>query len=214
MDQSNRRERIAIAIVVLGIILGGLFLYFGERFYFGNYEWKIELEDCYQFTVKSWGYTEGGIYDTSEVGSILSMNGTLINVTIINLPSLNDIDSVESFNERVLEPLKISCMFANGSSVSSTISPIIIESISGCILPVGDWTVLDSYHEDAITNWVINGYYSVLYSDYFYLKHRWSSIDSARVWEGNISLVNGFPRFVHWSYAHYAAINMEFIIIE
>lgn len=183
-----------ILIVTLGITLARSPPY--ERL-----RWEVEVGIIFQFEVTSWGNALGGI---APVPEILSLNGSIINVTVSNLPVLSGL-SVVSFVDRVVEVEKVNCTFSDGSLLPSFTNTQIVAALSGSLLPNGSWFLLDSLLPDETPSWTPEAefYASSVHADHFRMKYIWCGwVDDAGGWTGNSSLVTGVPYEVLWWYSH------------
>lgn len=206
----NREKQLIIAIVISAAVLVGILvippLLFPEFAEFQG-EWVIAVDDTYQFSIESWGEYNYGNYNESATDWLLSLNGTVINVTITYLPTLDFPVIKTSFENKIVIVQKVSCIFSNGSEIPTTWLELMTESISGCILPVGSWQTLDAYYPTykqlADAPFSSEGpYFSELRSESFQFgKSKWGLDDTER-WNGTISLDTGFPSLISWRYIH------------
>ena len=206
----NRNKQLIAALTVSVVVLIGIFvippLLFPELVEFqGN--WVIAVDDTYQFEIESWGELNYGKYNESQVDGLLSLNDTVINVTITYLPTLDFRIIKTSFENKIVVVQKISCIFSNGSEIPTTWVELISESISGCILPVGSWQTLDTYYPTymqlARAPFSSEGFYfSELRSESFQFGKSRRGMDDNERWNGTISLDSGFPSLISWRYIH------------
>ncbi|MFW9798768.1 MAG: hypothetical protein ACFFE2_17155 [Candidatus Thorarchaeota archaeon] len=220
----SRNQEICFAIIMLASVIIGFLLLppalnpeqepDPEQVEFQG-EWVVSVNETYQFDVESGGGYNGGNYNVSEWIKMLSLDGTVINVTITFLPSLDLEINKTTFETEIVEVQKVSCIFGNGTELPSTWLHVISMSISGCILPVGDWSILNAYHPTFDQHWYEpywgNTYFSELFDNSFQFGYAWSpDEDDGEQWNGTISLDRGFPTIVSWSYDHmYGPIELE-----
>ncbi|MFW9797826.1 MAG: hypothetical protein ACFFE2_12375 [Candidatus Thorarchaeota archaeon] len=213
----NRNKTILVVMLVsAGILVGFLLIPPAsnpEQVEFQG-EWMVSVGEIYQFEIESWGAYIYGNYDNSEIDQLVGLNGTVINVTITYLPTLDFIINRTTFENDIVEVGKVACIFSNETELPPTWLNVISTSISGCIIPVGDWSILDAYHltfeqvwEDPLWD---ETYFSDLLDDNFKFGHFWWGMDDTEIWTGTVSLDNGFPTMLSWSYDHmYGPIELE-----
>jgi hypothetical protein len=212
-----------VALVVAGILIGVLLLPPApnpdpdpEQVEFQG-EWVISVGDTYQFDLQSWGEYNYGDYSNLEIDELISLYGTVINITITYLPTLDFIINKTTFENEIVDVRKVSCIFSNGTELPTTWSDVISETISGCIIPVGNWSILDAFHptwdqvydELYLRNY---DYFSELFDESFQFGLFIPEDEGGghEVWVGSISLDIGFPSTVSWSYDHmYGPIEFE-----
>ena len=168
---------------------------------FADLRWGVDAGTVYQFQISAWGNALGGI---APVPEILSLDGSIINVTVIYLPVLSGL-SVVSFVDRVVEVEKVNCTHSDGSLLGSFSATQIVTAVSGCLLPNGSWPLLDSLLPDETPSWTTEAefYASSVHSDYFRMKYMWYGwVDDRGGWSGNASLTTGFPYEMLWWYSH------------
>ena len=213
---NRERQLIVVVLVSAGVLTGILLippLLFPELVEFQG-EWVVTVIETYQFEIESWGEYNYGNYNESEIDEMLSLDGTVINVTITNLPTL-DFDIIKTtFENEIVAVQKISCIFSNGTEIPTIWLEVISESISRCILPVGSWLTLDAYHPTLNQIWDEHlweeSYFSDLRDGSFQFGSFRRGIDDTEIWSGTISLENGLPSLVSWSYNHmYGPIELE-----
>jgi len=180
----------------------------------------VAVDDGYQFEIESWGEYNWGNYNDTKVDQLLSLNGTVINVTITSLPTLDFPIVKPSFIDKIVVIQKVSCIFSNGSEMPTIWLEVMSKSISGCIIPVGSWQTLDAYcptYKQIVDTPFSREepYFSELRSESFLFgKIRWGMDDCER-WNGTISLDTGFPSLISWRYYHgYGPLAFELKLIS
>ncbi|MHA1908538.1 MAG: hypothetical protein ACW98Y_14650 [Candidatus Thorarchaeota archaeon] len=200
------RRRVGIAsIAVVSILIVAGIIIASPLFAptpFSGFEWGVEVGDTFQFDVRTIGTASGGIY---SAGEIHTLNETTIEVTIDELPSVDGAFDPISFSQDIVLFMKVSCTFANGSSIPYHLDDILCEGISGCILPIGNWAGIATMipNGEPIYDPSTQQMFSVLYDDYLYLMYWWyGDYDDSGGWWGDSSLDDGRPLNVLWQYTH------------
>ncbi|MHA2081590.1 MAG: hypothetical protein ACW99H_10645, partial [Candidatus Thorarchaeota archaeon] len=158
-----------------------------------------------------------GNYGITEISEIWALNQSEILVTITSLPNLSDVVDSVSFENRVTMENKVSCAFENGSNIPYFSNGKIVRALSGCILPLGDWALIDSYYIDESPGWTPDETFLVtrLYDDHLFIGWEWyGSYDDDGGWNGNVRLTDGVPTQVIWYYYHLGTIYIELNLIE
>ena len=205
-------------IVIASIIILGGFIFVSPPPHplepIAGFEWGVEVGDTFQFEVLTYGSTWGGNYQNEEIHTL---NGTFIEVTIDELPSLDDIIAPWGFMQDVVLFSKVSSTFVNDSSIVVQLENILSEGISGCTLPIGNWEAIASFYRyNGFTSGTsFEELASILYEDYLFLKYKWyGPYDDSGGWRGNSSLITGIPLNVIWRYTHqYPTIYIELTLI-
>ncbi len=174
-----------------------------------NLEWGVEVGDSFQFRVRTIGNSYGGIYSSSEIHHL---NDSVINATLTALPTVTNIFA-ESFTQDVVLFYKVNCTFANGTSLSPIMELILCEGISGCTLPIGNWTAIAGLYTTEMieSDPASETFAAVLYDEYLYFQYYWfGPIDDNGGWWGDSSLETGETLNVLWFYEHQGSrINIE-----
>ncbi len=184
VESKIRRQNIGL-ILSLGIIAMLLsigFFYLGSR---SNHTliWGIEIGDEYLYDVSVFGY------DNNSQVPFIGLNNTRIIVRVTDLPEIPQQLNFQSFLANVLEITKTDCWFENGTYFTQTWRDGINELMSRCILPVGDFELIDS-----LTNGTLdNGYGSSFSEGSFYIGYHYFIVDFGHGWEGNVTLDTGVP---------------------
>jgi hypothetical protein len=165
----------------------------------------------------SWAVEEGEvfIFDISVTGNISTgtitlppqlapMNNTRIAVEIASLPNVTIIFYGSDFIETVVEHLKTSSTFANGTIIPVQYYSTINSHVSSCILPIGGWSHLDFFFPNYIDRPFLehDSYLSASSGNYFYFGHSSNSSNRRSEWHGIIDLITGVPKIVTFSDYH------------
>jgi hypothetical protein len=136
---------------------------------------------------------EGGPH-ILEPPFLAPMNNTLVRFNVTSLPSLPLLVDGDIFAEEIINYSKTECRFENGSEVPSMFRDYINRLLYRCLLPVGDWPLLDSLYPNETENAFYPGVYlSKIYADSFYIGYLLYPLDAKISWGGNVSLTTGFP---------------------
>ncbi|UCE10262.1 MAG: hypothetical protein JSW61_15025 [Candidatus Thorarchaeota archaeon] len=200
-----------ICVVSVGLLVSLQFVALDD------FNWHVEIDDTFQFEFESWGNSSLGALSPLEVREILNLNGTIILARVTNLPPLvGPIDS-SKFLDRILLETKINCTFVNGTYLMQEIETILCSAISGCILPLGSWSVIESLFPQDVPSWRPNEEHIAtrLFEDHLHIEWVWfGSFDSSGGWSGNVSLTTGTPNQVMWRYTHSGTVFIELTLTE
>jgi hypothetical protein len=197
----DHRQRI-LAVVILTFVIT---LSFG-----------VVTENVRQSMTFSWAIEEGDIFifDVSVTGNIstgtqalppglLVMNNTRIAVEIISLPNVTITFYASDFIENVVEHMKTSSTFVNGTSIPSEFYYAINTHLSKCMLPIGGWTHLDSFFPNDLHRPFMEheSYLSARFRNSFYFGYSLNETTLQTRWYGIFDLNTGVPQIVSfWEY--------------
>ncbi len=153
--------------------------------------------------ITSW--VTGEFIEGYQYSYILDLNGTTIEANITSLPSVDEISDADSFLSNIVQTVKVHCNFANGTELASGSNNTISNSVSACLLPIGNWSVLDLLFEDELPGWEPGAEYyaSKLNNTHFVFEClSCGSYDDSIKWTSEISLENGVPINITWLYSH------------
>ena len=193
----SRRKKIVFAAVVLGLVL--VIATFTFRISVTlNLDWSVSEGDSFTYQITSFD-------------RYANFNDTSIIATITELPFLFPIVTAYSFAKFVIEVTKINCTFQNGSSLQEWTS-YFETKISNCILPTGDWSLIEWLYPDPGPKYYARGgvpstYISERYDDYFALGYVRVGFDSTSGWYARISMDSGIPIYIEfwtWGVDHSA----------
>ena len=210
----KRVHQYVISTVIVFAIFVGFILIVPK----GSFEWGIDVGDSFYYEMRTWGDHGNQYLAGIPRNTLLILNNTVFETAIITLPPVNWITGAESFLTSVVRAIKVNCSFVNGTAIPSRVNDIVSEIISGCLLPIGDWSVLDSFYEDEIAPWEPSQeYYAAkLLEDRFVFE--WMSygdFDSREDWIGEVALENGVPYKIVWHYNHSMAdIYIELSLVD
>ncbi|TFF96752.1 hypothetical protein EU546_00780 [Candidatus Thorarchaeota archaeon] len=106
---------------------------------------------------------------------------------------------------RFIHHQKARCVFSNDDPLPAYSEGQIVAAVSGCLLPTGSWSVLDSLFPDETPSWTPDSEFLAgrLHSDHFTVEYVWCGwVDDWGGWTGDSSLEGGFPYEILWYYAH------------
>ena len=189
----SRRKKIVFATVVLGLVLV-IATFASQVSVTWSLEWSVSEGDSFTYQITT--------FDRYEY-----LNGSSINATITELPYLFPIVTAYSFAEFIIDVTKIDCTFRNGSSLPEGRS-YFRTRISNCILPTGDWSLIEYLYPNPEPNYYARGgvpstYMSKRDDDYFALAFVGVDFDSTHGWYAQISLDSGIPMYIEiWNWSH------------
>ena len=160
--------------------------------------WGVNEGDEFVYLVVIRGHRgsidpEGGPH-ILEPPFLAPMNNTRVRFNLTSLPSLPFLVDGDIFAEEVLNYSKTECRFENGSEIPSMFRDYINRLLYRCLLPVGDWPLLDSLYPNEMDHAVYPGVYlSRTYADSFYIGYLLWPLDATISWGGNVSLTTGIP---------------------
>ena len=199
-----RRNRVALltaaaiaTIVVLAFCLLSMWNPSGLR-NASSLSWGVNEGDEFVYLVVIRGHRgsidpEGGPH-ILEPPFLAPMNNTRVRFNLTSLPSLPLLVDGDIFAEEVLNYPKTECRFENGSEIPSMFRDYINRLLYRCLLPVGDWPLLDSlYPNETEMAFYPRVYLSRTYADSFYIGYLLYPIDAIISWGGNVSLTTGIP---------------------
>ncbi|RDE17127.1 MAG: hypothetical protein C4K47_00205 [Candidatus Thorarchaeota archaeon] len=126
------------------------------------------------------------------------LDDSLISINVTSLPSLDDALSSSSFTEHVIDYLKTQQVGAlrhyDGTEIVGAKYDFLNAVVSRCILPVGGWSLLDSFYVDEPEpGFVCNTYFSEVEQDGFLIGHRTYAAGSGIGWSAKVDTVTGVP---------------------
>ena len=206
-----------VSVIGLIILIVGGFLIIMQPIppSFTELYWEVEVGDTLQYEIRNWG-----VYNPLQQAylDVYLMNNTSILATITVLPSISEISNIQSFTSDLIHKIKVNCAFTNGSQLNDTQNSTLCSIISGCILPLGAWSMIDSLFPDELGGWSPGSKYdsAKLFEDHFTISYMWcGSIDASGGWSGNVSLTTGVPFSIRWSYNHGgSSIGIQLSLIE
>ncbi len=201
----KRQYVILLSVVLIAMVAVGVYIMLAppedQAEPITNLEWGVQIGDSYQYKIRTFGATYGGLYSTTD---ILQLNGSIINATITALPSLETITDL-SFPVQVIQFSKMNCTFANGTSLSPLMELIVCEGLSGCTLPIGNWSAIAELYADTAlgSGSEPEQYGTYLEDEYLTLYYMWfGDYDDNGGWWGDSLFSSGAPLNALWFYEH------------
>jgi hypothetical protein len=192
---------VAIGLICL-VAVGAIIVLLPGPLDLDELSWSVEVGDTLRYDIRAWGEAWGG---SVPISLVIPLNDSSIDVTVVDLPTFNLIHNAATFRSEVIFKNKVDCLFTNGTELYEWANTTLSETISGCILPIGDWLTLDALFPDDPPTYGPGGDYLTtrLYDDLFTIKYGWwGNIDDGGSWTGNISLSTGAPSCILWMYYH------------
>jgi len=194
MDHRKRVLAAVILTIVIAISGGFVTEYVRQSM---TFSWAIEEGDVFIFDVSVTGITTTGTMSLPP--PLASMNNTRISVEVISLPNVTIIFYARNFIENIVEYLKTSSTFVNGTSI-----PVEINThISMSMLPIGGWNHLDTLFPNEISRPIMEheSYLSARLRNSFYFGYSLNETYDQSEWHGIIDLNTGVPQMVwFWVY--------------
>jgi hypothetical protein len=199
----KRIYAVAVAVCLIGVATIGVF-YFLQPTYvdLSGLSWGVAVGHTYQYDILASGYSSLGGISSDQV---LPLNGTSIIATVNNLPSLDAVYDASSFASEIIYVSKVSCSFVNGTKPDEWVNATLSDMVSGCILPIGEWSTLDTLFPDNSPGFTPNGEFitTTFHDSMFTIEYSWwGFVDDGGGWSGSVSLSTGVPVSIVWTYRH------------
>ncbi len=199
----KRIYAVAVAVCLIGVVtVGVIYFLLPTPVDLSDLSWGVAVGHTYQYDILASGYSSLGSISSEQV---LPLNGTSIIATVNNLPSLDAVYNAASFSSEIIHVNKVSCSFANGTEPDEWANATLSDMVSGCILPVVDWSTLDTLFPDDSPGFTPNGDFivTIFYDDMFTIEYGWwGPVDNGGGWSGSVSLSTGVPVSIVWTYRH------------
>jgi hypothetical protein len=198
MDHRERILAVVILTVVITLSAGFSTEYVRDSM---TFSWAIEEGYVFIFDVSVIGNTTTGT--TSLPPQLLGMNNTRIAVEIVSLPNVTITYYARNFIANIVEHLKTSSTFVNGSDIPSEYYFAINSHASMSMLPIGGWGHLDSFFPNEIADPLMDyeSYLAVHLQNSFYFGYSSNETYQTSEWHGICDLTTGVPYIVSfWSY--------------
>ena len=192
----NHRQRIISAVVltlVISLSIGFFTEYIRQSM---TFSWAIEENDVFVYEISVIGNTTTGT--TTVPPQFAPMNNTRIAVEIVSLPNVSITFYAIDFIENIVEFLKTSTTFENGTGLHVQYSYAINSHVSNCILPIGGWSHLDSFFPNDIERPLLNdeSYISVQFRDYFFFGYSYNNTNQHIEWFSHLNKLDGVPQLI------------------
>jgi hypothetical protein len=199
-------KRIHAAAIALGlmciIVVGVIIVVQPAPMNFNDLSWGVGVGESFQYEIRAWGYSDFG---SVSIGQVVPLNSTSITVTVTDLPTFDTVHSTDAFASEVIFKNKVNCSFINGTALSEWANITLSKMLSGSILPIGNWSVLEALFPDTTPDFTPNGesIVTIFYDTWFVIKYVWyGSFDDGGSWTGYVSQSTGVPANILWSYHH------------
>ena len=208
MDHRQRILAVAILTIVITLSVGFVTEYVRQSM---TFSWAIEEGDEFIFAVVVTGNRTTGTQVLPP--PFADMNNTRIAVEIVSLPNVTITFYARNFIENIVEHLKTSSRFANGTDIPSEYYYTINKHVSQCVLPIGGWSHLDSFFPNQVDRPIMNqeSYISAHLRNSFFFGYKSNTSNYESEWHGIIDLDNGVPLIASfwiyqegqpWSYSY------------
>jgi hypothetical protein len=214
MDYRQRILAVVILTLVITLSVGFVTEYARQSI---TFFWAIDEGDEFIFDVMVKGNTTTG--STVLPPLFAEMNNTRISLEIFSLPNVSVIFYGESFIENVVEHLKISSSFMNGSAIPTEYRFTINTHVSNCFLPIGGWSHLDSLFPNEVDRTIneSESYLSAHQRSSFFFGYSSIAAYDSHEWHGIVDLETGVPSIVSfliyregqpWSYYYNVTMSL------
>lgn len=190
MDHRLKLVIVVVLTFVITLSVGFLTEYVRESM---TFSWGIEVGDEFVYEVSVTGNTSTG---TQVLPPPLEpMNNTRIIVEIISLPNLTLYYEGTPFIEDVVEHLKTTSRFDDGSDIPNQFFYAINSHASRCILPTGAWGHLDSLFPNQVNRAIPSqeSFMAVGGTSSFFFGYWLNETTNESEWHGIIDLNTGMP---------------------
>jgi hypothetical protein len=156
--------------------------------------WQIDEGEQFVFEISVEGYSKTGSFITPVAQMLL--NNSRIQVEIVSLPANAIILDGQTFAQHVIEHLKTSTRFENGTSIPAGLYFELNNLASRSFFPRGPWNYLDEFYPDQFAqpmNETAESYISYLLDDVFYVGHIAYGEGQASGWHCLCSKDTGIP---------------------
>lgn len=192
-----RKKQLAAIIVGIIIVAIGvaIVLFSKERRSSSDLNWNVEVGEDFIFELESSYYESDSGFNITIFAQMSALNHTRIRVEVINLPNIPSMIDGNIFSAEIITSVKTFCTFENGSNLPAYYGEEINRLLSSCLLPTGDWDLLDWCFADDVSNAFYPGvYFSELQMDHFRLGYELWPGDATIRWSANVTLTTGIPR--------------------
>ncbi len=159
-------------------------------------DWFIEVGNELDFRIEVRGYHIDFGYEYPP--TYIEFNNTEIKANITSLPNLVFIFTAGSFLSSVVDVIKVSCTFSNGSVIDEDYEYVLISLISRTILPIGFWEQIDflyadDYDHDYVGFGPIWTWVSRVEGDLFFFAHQSKEYHGSEGWRAHVNMTTGLP---------------------
>lgn len=201
MDHQRKIALCVVATVVIAFTVGFVTDELRESV---RIEWKIEIGDDYVFSIGVEGYSGTG--STTNPPPFAQMNNSRIRSVIISLPNITIFMRLTDFGNLVIRFPKTLSTFENGSEIPLQYYRQINDLVSRCILPVGNWEMLDACFPDTVElandSTTVESYFGADFGGLFRIGFTRLTLYQGSGWFGDVIKTSGVPNkatFWAWS---------------
>ena len=193
MDHRQRILAVVILTLVITLSVGFITEYVRQSM---TFSWAIEEGDVFHFDVSVTGFTSTNT--TTLPPPLAPMNNTRIAVEIVSLPNVTITFYASNFIENIVEHMKTSSTFANGSNIPTQYYFPFNSHASKSMLPIGGWSQLDSFFPNKIDRpfFEYESYLSARLRNSFYFGFSLNETYEVSEWYGLYDLTTGIPHTV------------------
>lgn len=197
---TGRKRGLAVLLVsllVVAMVFAVYILEFGSKVDSSRLRWGVSEGVQYVYVVNVSGFNMTGVSNDSVECplSFASLNNTRIITTVSCLPDLPRLTDANSFATDIIVQTKTEVSFENGTELSERYDEALVSLISLTLLPVGDWSLIDSLYqdEDPEPPFMKTWYIAKQRTSSFEIGYTSYGPDYASGWSGNLSLTTGLP---------------------
>jgi hypothetical protein len=197
---TGRKRGLAILLVGLLVVTMAFAVYileFGSKVDSSRLRWGVSEGVQYVYVVNVSGFNMTGTYNDSVECplSFAPLNNTRIITTVSYLPDLPGLTDANSFATDVIVQTKNEVNFENGTELSERYDEALVSLISLTLLPIGDWSLIDSLYQDENPEppFMKTWYIAKQHTSSFKIGYMSYGPDYASGWNGNLSLTTGLP---------------------
>jgi len=189
----GKRVRRGVALLLIANVALS-FAIIHETIYSGNLQWGVEEGDKFSYSI------ELGFYFSDYGDPWFELNNTIVVFEITSLPAIPLYCDREIFHESIVDTLKASVAFENGSSLNPDCASVLTILFSNSFLPIGDWVFIDGLYYD-----YARGGFGASVQDSWFSRFEGDTLRFGRFshlcygtfgWDAEVSLEDGVPAMI------------------
>jgi hypothetical protein len=195
--QQKKTGAVIVGIVLANLLTAGSVLYFAQM---ETPQWHVKPGVAMTYSIVVRGYSMHILGNNTTYGlpPFAAMNGSLMDLRVTTLPTLDDALDSRNFAMRVIEYLKTEQVGNfrryDGTEIANSDFGIFNLAVSQCFLPVGAWALLDSFYpSEPEPGLVCQTYFSEMTEDCFVIGYVTSDGISGSGWFGEVNTETGVP---------------------
>ncbi len=161
-----------------------------------QFYWGVEEGDEFHYLIRIYGE----MYEEWPDDPIVALNNSEIQVAITSLPNVSTIRSEYSFISLLLDNVKVSCTYPNGSALTTSLNDQLSTVLSFGFLPLGSWNwIEDSFPQEFLDLPVTMVEYLIATrktSESLWIGYEENTVYEVDGYEANVSLSTGVPTYV------------------